>query len=73
MQKRFLGGLAVIASSALVFVGQAQAAVSEAFTTAITATTADVGTMGAALVGVGAVGVGFMIAVKYIKKIRGAA
>lgn len=54
-------------------IGQAHAAAAEAFTTAVTAVTADVGTYGAALVGVAAVGVGFMVGMKYIKKIRGAA
>ncbi|MDM0027770.1 hypothetical protein [Variovorax saccharolyticus] len=71
MNKRFLGGLAALSASLVPMLSHAAAA--EAFTTAITSTTADVGTYGAALVGVGAVGVGFMIAIKYIKKIRGAA
>lgn len=46
---------------------------SSAFTAAITSATTDIGTYGAALVGVAAVGVVFMIAIKYVKKIRGAA
>lgn len=45
----------------------------EAFTSATTAALANVATMGAALVGVAAAGVVFMIAIKYVKKIRGAA
>lgn len=48
-------------------------AVETAFTTAVTTITADVTSYATALVGVAAVGVGFMVAVKYVKKIRGAA
>lgn len=48
---------------------QAQAA----FTSSITAVTADIATYGGALVGVAAVGVAFMVGIKYIKKIRGVA
>lgn len=44
-----------------------------AFSTALATVTADVGTYGAALVGLAAVGVAFMVGIKYIKKIRGAA
>lgn len=44
-----------------------------AFTTAVTSATTNIGTFGAALVGLAAVGVAFMIGVKYVKKIRGAA
>lgn len=44
-----------------------------AFASKITEVTTSIGTYGLALVGVAAVGVGFMIGVKYIKKIRGAA
>ena len=44
-----------------------------AFTTAVTTITADVTSYAGALVGIAAVGVGFMVAVKYVKKIRGAA
>jgi outer membrane lipoprotein-sorting protein len=43
------------------------------FTTAMTEATSKVGTYAAALVGLSAVAVIFMIAMKYIKKIRGAA
>ena len=71
MNKRFLGGVAAVSSLLAPVLSHAAAA--EAFTTAVTTTTTDVGTYGAALVGVGAVGVGFMIAIKYIKKIRSAA
>ncbi len=46
---------------------------SSAFTDAVTQATTDIGTFGGALVGLAAVGVAFMIAVKYVKKIRGAA
>lgn len=43
------------------------------FTTAMTTATGKVGEYAAALVGLAAVGVVFMIAIKYVKKIRGAA
>jgi hypothetical protein len=43
------------------------------FTTALADATTKVGTYASALVGLAAVGVGFMIAIKYVKKIRGAA
>lgn len=48
--------------------GEAQAA----FTAALTEASADVAVYGAGLVGLAAVGVAFMIGVKYIKKVRGA-
>jgi hypothetical protein len=73
MNKRFLGGVAVLASGLLGVVSSAHAAADAAFTAAITSVTTDVGTYGAALIGVAAVGVGFMVGMKYIKKIRGAA
>lgn len=44
-----------------------------AFNGALTQATSAVGTYAAALVGLAAVGVVFMIAIKYVKKIRGAA
>jgi len=43
------------------------------FTTALADVTTKVGTYAGALVGLAAVGVGFMVAIKYVKKIRGAA
>lgn len=43
------------------------------FAAAVTDVTAKVTTYAGALVGVAAVGVAFMVAVKYVKKIRGAA
>lgn len=46
---------------------------SAAFNQAVAAASADIATYGAALVGVAAVGVVFMVAIKYVKKIRGAA
>lgn len=46
---------------------------SAAFNSAIQSASADIATYGAALVGVAAVGVVFMVAIKYVKKIRGAA
>ena len=65
---------AVAAASAFLVAPMAHAAdANAAFTAAITTVTADIGTYGAALVGVAAVGVAFMVGIKYIKKIRGAA
>lgn len=46
---------------------------SDPFDSAITAATTKVNAYGPALVGLAVVGVGFMIAIKYVKKIRGAA
>lgn len=43
------------------------------FADAVSDLTTKITTWGAALAGLAAVGVGFMVAVKYIKKIRGAA
>lgn len=70
--KKTAVALGIVGSSLLV-AGSAMAAASAEFTTAVTTVTADVATYGGALVGVAAVGVGFMIAIKYIRKIRGAA
>lgn len=44
-----------------------------AFQAEVAAQSTNLATYGAGLVTVGAIGVGFLIAVKYIKKIRGAA
>lgn len=49
------------------------AQVTDPFDTAISTITDKVELYGAALVGVSAVGVVFMVAMKYVKKIRGAA
>lgn len=46
---------------------------SQAFNQAVQQAMADVAIYGSALVGVAAAGVVFMVAVKYVKKIRGAA
>ena len=43
------------------------------FTDAVTDVTAKVNSYGPALIGLAAVGVAFMVGIKYIKKIRGAA
>ena len=59
-------GIAV--ALAVPMLAQAQAA-SDPFDTAITDATAKIGSYGAALVGVSAVGVVFMIAMKYVKRI----
>lgn len=66
--------IAIAAGSVLSTAAHAQAVgATAAFGTAVTAVTTDIATYGAALVGVAAVGVGFMVGLKYIKKIRGAA
>lgn len=51
----------------------AQAAVPAAFTTAVTDATADASAMAGALLGIAAAVVVFMIALKFIKRIKGAA
>lgn len=68
--------VATAIAAASVFATAAHAAAGDAttaFSTAITSVSADVATYGGALVGVAAIGVGFMVGMKYIKKIRGAA
>lgn len=65
--------LASLLSAGAVVTGNAHAQAATAFTTAIATVSTDVATYGAALVGVAAIGVGFMVGMKYIKKIRGAA
>ncbi len=60
---------AVALLSALPVLAVAQTAPVDPFTTAMTTATARVGTYAAALVGLAAVGVVFMIAIKYVKKI----
>ena len=66
--KKVLVGSALLAAA-----GASMAQVSAAFTNSVTAVTADIATYGAALIGVAAVGIGFAIGIKYVKKIRGAA
>lgn len=69
--KKSLVAIAALGASAISF---AQAApTTTAFTTAVTSVSADIATFGGALIGVAAVGVGFMVGMKYVKKIRGAA
>jgi len=63
------GLIAASAFPGLVFAQAADAA----FTSVLTDTMTSVGTYAAALVGLAAVGVVFMVAIKYVKKIRGAA
>lgn len=60
---------------ALMLPGMAFAATDPAavFSTAVATITANVGTFGLALVGVAAVGVAFMVAIKFVKRISGAA
>lgn len=57
-------GVALAAASVGAF-----AQTADPFTSAVTDATTKIGTYGAALVGLAAVGVGFMIAIKYVKKI----
>jgi hypothetical protein len=66
---RNLVAAAVIAASSSVAMADATAA----FTAEVTALSASVVTYGGLLVGLSAVGVAFMIGIKYIKKLRGAA
>lgn len=73
MKKFFAPASALIAAVIAPVSAFAQTAGSSAFTTSVTAVTADIATYGAALIGVAAVGVGFMVGMKYVKKIRGAA
>ena len=69
--KKVLLALGSLVGSAVAF---AQAApTTAAFTSAVTSVSADIATFGGALIGVAAVGVGFMVGMKYVKKIRGAA
>ena len=69
--KKVLLATGSLIGSAVTF---AQAApTTAAFTSAVTSVSADIATFGGALIGVAAVGVGFMVGMKYVKKIRGAA
>lgn len=61
------------AVGSLIALSSAVALADDPFTAAMADATTKVGTYAAALVGLSAVGVGFMIAVKYVKKIKGAA
>lgn len=71
MKKRSL--LAVSLISALPAVSFANNTASTVFDAAITSVSADVTSWAGSLVGVAVIGVGFMIAIKYIKKIARAA
>lgn len=73
MFKRQLASLVAAGSLLAVSAANAQAAASTAFTGAITSVSADIAIYGAALIGVAVIGVGFMVGMKYVKKIRGAA
>jgi hypothetical protein len=76
MQVRTLGRKVLIAPGLVlgsIVASPAFAAADAAFTSAMTQTMADIAIYGAALVGAAAVGVGFMIAMKYVKKIPRAA
>lgn len=69
--RRVVGDSALRASCAVAaLLGPALAfAQTDPFDAAVTDITAKIGTYGAALVGVAAVGVGFMVGMKYIKKL----
>lgn len=62
-----------IAAGVVALLGTASAFADTAFTTAVTTVSGEIAGYGGALVGVAAVGVGFMVAIKFVKKIRGAA
>lgn len=66
-------GAAVSAAVFLPAVAFAQSTPADPFDTAMTAMTTKVGAYAAALVGLAAVSVGFMIAIKYVKKLPRAA
>lgn len=70
-RNRVAQALAIVSTSLLSAAAMAQA--TDPFTTAVTDITAKVTTYGGALVGVAAVGVVFMVAIKYVKKLNRAA
>ena len=72
MLKSFKSKLVVAVASFVPLLASAQQA-GDPFSAAVTTATTNVTTYGAALVGLSAIGVGFMIGMKYVKKIRGAA
>jgi hypothetical protein len=61
-----------IGAAAMLLTGIAMATPADPFDAAVATATTKVQGYGAALVGLAAVGVVFMIAIKYVKKIRGA-
>ena len=61
LKSRVLIGATLLSATAL--------ARADAFTDAVTEVSTSIGTYGAALVGVAAVGVGFSVGIKYVKKI----
>lgn len=65
--------LAVRSGAAVALAVASVSAFADPFTDAMTSATTSVGTYAAALVGLSAVSVIFMIGMKYVKKIRGAA
>jgi hypothetical protein len=69
MIRNHLRNLGILAASSLPVLAFAQG---DPFTTAMTDATTKVGTYGAALVGLAAAGVVFGVAIKYVKRIRGA-
>ena len=70
LKKSAIGAASLVGAG---FAAAQAAPTTQAFTTAVTSVSADIATFGGALIGVAAVGVGFMVGMKYVKKIRGAA
>lgn len=70
--KKVLSAVALLAPVAA-FAQTAASGASSVVTGAMTSAGTDVATYGAGLVGLTVIGVGFMVGIKYIKKIRGAA
>lgn len=71
--KKSIVGAVALGAAVLAPLAHAAGEATTAFTTAVTGVSADVATYGGALVGVAAIGVAFMVGIKYVKKIRGAA
>lgn len=68
---KLMSSRAVVGASLLLAAAAARA--DDPFTAAVTEVSGKVGTYGAALVGVAAIGVGFSVGIKYVKKIARAA
>lgn len=70
---RKYGSRIAAAATGLMLTGAAMAQATDPFDAAVTEITGKVGTYGAALVTLAAASVVFFVAIKYVKKIRGAA
>lgn len=73
LTKNIIAGASLLVAGVTSAFAQAAGSTTAAFTSSVTAVSADIATFGGALIGVAAVGVGFMVGMKYVKKIRGAA